>query len=273
MILQPDIRRPMPQHRNGTVDCWVTSPAYWGQRNYGDDAAEMGRPGQALTEYLDDMSLVARNLLAMTKDDGVGWLNIGDTNAGSGGAGGDYNAGGRRDGRAFYKQGDNPLVDGQLCLVPLLVAQVFQMEGWLVRQDITWVKTVGQVLDGAEHGVNRLRPEDESHVRRPLFTTEHIFMLTKSRAKHHRWCSRTDMERGNAWHFPPARGNTHEAPFPDELVLRCLRLTFADNEMDNRHVVFDPFVGSGTTVRVAKAMGFYAFGADLYVTEGVASTR
>ena len=43
--------------------------------------------------------------------------------------------------------------------------------------------------------------------------------------------------------------------------------------MNNSHVVFDPFVGSGTTVRVAKHMGFYAFGADLYVTEGIGSTR
>jgi DNA modification methylase len=246
------------------IHAWVGSPPYWGQRRYGDSDAEIGRPDQPLDEYLDDMEACARTLFTMTHTDGVGWLNMGDTNAGSGGAGGDYNSGGRREQHERYRQGDTDLANGQICLVPYMVAERFRRAGWLVRQDITWVKTTKKVEPDEEHGRNRLRPEDESHVRRPLFSTEHIFMLTKTNASNHRWCVRPELERGNAWHFPPARGNGHAAPFPDELVRRCLMLTFEDSEMSPRHVVFDPWAGSGTTIRVAQEMGFSAWGTDIY---------
>jgi len=232
----------------------VTSPPYWGLRRYGDDPNEIGVG--PLSRYLADLTAVGQQLAERLEDEAVWWLNIGDTSAGSGGAGGDYSDTGRMKGRPKYRQGDSELAPGQQSLVPLRVAMALQDDGWLVRQVITWAKTT---KDG---GRNRVRPEDIKHVRRPLFSSEFIFMLT--RQVNHRFCPRPELEQGNVWHFPPARNTGHQAPFPDELARRCLMLTFSDEEMHEGNWAIDPFSGSGTTVRVAEQLGLSALGVDLY---------
>ncbi len=240
----------------GSFAACVTSPPYWGLRRYGASPDEIG--AGSLGDYINDLLLVGQGVHDMMDDAGVWWLNLGDTSSGSGGAGGDYNIGGRMEGRPKYKQGRVDLPHGQQCLVPWRVAAALQDEGWMVRQTITWAK---MTKDG---GRNRVRPEDPAHVRRPLFSSEVIFMLTKG--MDHRFCPRPkeEVECGNVWHFPPAKNSGHLAPFPDELVRRCLLLTFADDEMVDTNWVIDPFGGSGTTSRVAEDLGLSSFSLDLY---------
>jgi hypothetical protein len=72
----------------GSVQCCVTSPPYWGLRTYGDDDREGGR--QDLHAYLAWLVQVLDGVRLALAADGALWVNIGDTAAGSGGAGGDY---------------------------------------------------------------------------------------------------------------------------------------------------------------------------------------
>lgn len=221
----------------GSVACVVTSPPYQGLADYesGDDR-EIGRG--SLDEYIHDMLAVGEELHRVTDDRAVWWLNIGDSFAGSGGAGGDYNRGGKRDGIAKFRPGSSGLPGPQQILVPHRVALALQAEGWLVRKWITWDQ--GGVL-----------PEDPRHVRRPLRQSEVIIMLTKGRD--HRWNpeAQRSIGLGDVWVFPRERSREKRGlrAFPPELPRRCIMLSTEPGD-----VVLDPFGGSGTTVAVAESL-------------------
>lgn len=229
--------------RDNSVDCVVTSPPYWGLRQYGDAPGELGN-NQSMDDYIGCILIAAREVGRVLKDDGLFWLNLGDTAAGSGGAGGDYNKGGSKSGKVKWKQGDTRISPMQWCSIPHRIVHALQDDGWLLRADICWDKT-------------RVRPEDVRHVRRPLISKEPIFMLAKTRT--HRFYEKHMAELGNVWHFPPAKGKNHQAPFPDELPRRCILASTLRGD-----VVVDPFDGSGTTSRVAVELGRVGIGLDLY---------
>lgn len=241
---------------SGDATAIVTSPPYFGRRAYGEDGAELGSD-QSLEEYVQMVVACFREAWRVLADDGVAWLNIGDSAAKSGGSGGDYNKGGRKEGQKKYRPGDTGLRGPQYALVPFRVALALQADGWLVRQTIVWDKTPV------------VRPEDPNHVRRPLEASEFIFMLAKrSGNRFDRAGLEVAGELGNVWHFAPqtearldAKGKRHPAPYPAELPLRCLRASgIAEGEL-----VVDPFHGSGTTGDVARMLGLRYTGMDLYV--------
>lgn len=240
MILRADARS-IPL-KSASIHTIVTSPPYFGLRSYGDDTREMGRAD--VTDYLNDLRLCAVEWHRLLDDGGVLWLNVGDTAAGSGGAGGDYNRNGNKDGKPKWKQGKTDRLPMQWLNMPHRVVEVFVECGWLYRSCITWDK-------------GRLRPEDLRHARRPGVSSEFIVMLAKTR--NHRFNADALVERGNVWHFPPARGRNHLAPFPMELPARCIPLTTTVGQ-----TVLDPFAGSGTTIEVAEGLGRYGVGCDLY---------
>ncbi len=226
-----------------SVHCVICSPPYWGLRAEGDDPFEVGR--KSLEEYIEELVVFAGQVWRVLRWDGLFWLNLGDTYSGSGGAGGDYLSGGSKDGEKPWKQGDAGIADMQACLVPYKVANRLQESGWLVRQVIVWDKT-------------QVRPEQESHVRRPLFAHETILMLAKDPG--HRYFAGRLPELGNVWHFPPVKGpRFHSAPFPTELPRRCILASTEEGDL-----VFDPFAGSGTTLKVARELGRRSLGLDLY---------
>ena len=179
--------------------------------------------------------------------EGLLWMNIGDTASGSGGAGGDYNRGGSKDGKPRYRQGKTDRSPMQWLNVPHRVLEIFVDSGWLYRSCITWDKS-------------NLRPEDLRHARRPGISHEFIFMLAKDR--NHRFFEGRLVERGSVWHFPPARRSKHLAPFPAELPARCIPLSTQPGDW-----VLDPFAGSGTTCEVAQKLGRNSVGVDLYATD------
>ncbi len=241
MILRGDaFRVPL---RNQSVDCCVTSPPYFGQRNYGDDPREVG--ASSLAAYLDDLMIVQAEVARVLNDRGLWWLNIGDTAAGSGGSGGDYNAGGARFGMRRARQGPSGIPPMNLCLVPARVQILLQEAGWLVRRVIVWDK-------------ERTRRASIAHERAPLDAYEIILMLAKQR--NYRSFMERLPERGTVWHFPPATGpRRHAAPFPLELPRRCILASTEEGD-----IVFDPFVGGGTTLEAAQMLGRVGVGIDLY---------
>lgn len=227
---------------NESIQTIVTSPPYFGLRSYGDDVREIGRG--SVDAYLRDMNECAVEWLRLLDEGGVLWLNLGDTASGSGGAGGDYNRNGSKDGKPKWRQGATDRPSMQWLNIPHRVLEVFVDNGWLYRSGITWNKA-------------RLRPEDLSHARRPGVSSEFIFMLAKT--KKHRFFSDALVERGNVWTFPPAKGRNHLAPFPIDIPLRCIPLTSEPGSS-----ILDPFSGSGTTLQAAEQLGRIGIGCDLY---------
>jgi DNA modification methylase len=238
--------------RDAVAQCVVTSPPYLGQRVYGDSPQlEIGRE-DCVDDFCIAMRSVGHEVRRILRADGIWWLNLGDKANGSGGAGGDYNAGGGKDGKPRYGKFHDPDYEvGQFLDVPGKVVTWLQLHGWRLRQHIIWDKGVES-------------RESLDHVNRPRTSHESILMLQPGPGRCKFYPERLP-ETGSVWHFHPAnRGEkkNHQAPFPDELARRCILAS-----SDPGDLVVDPFVGSGTTTRVAEDLGRRALGLDIY-TDG-----
>ena len=196
---------------DGSVDCVVTSPPYFGLRDYGTGQWQGGdencdhiksyaphggdaRKGRDMSsqiikyssvcekcgavrvdkqiglektpqDFVESIVRVFREIHRVLKDDGTVWLNLGDSYNGSGGAGGDYNKGGLKEGQPRYKGRNVPsLKRKDLIGIPWRVAFALQDDGWYLRQDIIWHKP---------------NPMPESVRDRCTKAHEYIFLLTK----------------------------------------------------------------------------------------------
>lgn len=118
--------------------------------------------------YVEHMVEISREIWRVLRPDGSYYLVLGDTYYGSGGAGGDYNPGGLREGQPRYRQGkgDSPawLRPKQKLLIPYRVAIALQEDGWLLRNDIVWWKPNSMPSSAKD---------------RLTCTTERIFFFTK----------------------------------------------------------------------------------------------
>jgi DNA modification methylase len=81
-----------------------------------------------------------------------------------------------------------------------------------------------------------------SAAKRPTMADQRIYMINKPKVWNKPNCT-------SVWDIPSVRGSDHVCPFPDELVERCLNMCSNENDL-----VFDPFMGSGTTAKVSKKM-------------------
>lgn len=104
-----------------------------------------------LEAYIGHLILCLRSWHRVLRDDGCAFVNLGDSFAGSGGAGGDYNAGGIREGQPKFKPGNpkNGLKAKDLQMVPARFALAAQADGWYVRSRIIWAKGVSFLPDYA----------------------------------------------------------------------------------------------------------------------------
>ncbi len=157
-----------------SVQCCVTSPPYWGLRDYGDN----GQLGLEKTpgEYVAKMVEVFREVRRVLRSDGTLWLNLGDSYASSGSGSGSDNAshsgddcGNFRNGLAYVGQGNPRTAVGglkpkDLCGIPWRVSFALQADGWWLRSDIIWAKP---------------NPMPESVTDRPTKAHEYLFLLTK----------------------------------------------------------------------------------------------
>jgi len=150
-----------------SVQCVVTSPPYWGLRNYGVD----GQLGIEPTPeaYVEQMVAVFREVRRALKPDGTLWLNLGDSYAG-GGRGG-YGDGTEKQHTnkgsliAAPKWGPTGLKAKDLVGIPWRLAFALQADGWWLRSDIIWAK-------------KNCMPESVTD--RPTRAHEYIFLMTKS---------------------------------------------------------------------------------------------
>lgn len=172
-ILQGDCIEKLRTLRAGSCQMCVTSPPYWGLRDYGVE----GQIGQepTIAEYVAKMVEVFSEVKRVLRDDGTLWLNLGDSYANSGnrrsGEGETRNLSTDKfhGGRAHLEQrrttGDcGNLKPKDLCGVPWRVAFALQADGWYLRQEIIWCKP---------------GPMPESVTDRCTRSHEHIFLLTK----------------------------------------------------------------------------------------------
>lgn len=259
MLIRADARA-IPLATN-SVQTVVTSPPYLRQRRYGDSDLEGGLE-ETLAAYVQWLADVFDEVRRVLHPSGHAWLNIGDKANGSGGAGGDWSRARPDSDLAARQQRDrgpgkflDPLYEEASYLdVPGAVVAELIRRGWRLRMPVVWDK-------------GREAPESLQHVKRPRFRHEMIYLLSpaprparkKERPPARFYPSQLE-ETGSIWHFPPGgSGPAHLAPFPDELVRRCVLPTTLPGD-----VVFDPFDGSGTTRRVAAELGRIGFGTDLY---------
>ena len=282
-ILFGDCRETLKQFTEKARMC-VTSPPYYGLRDYGGEESQIGleqSPEEYIEQMVEVMSLV-RNCLA---DDGTLWLNIGDS----------YNN--YRPGKAYVKQTvasnnqDLPehspkrsnklkgLKEKDLIGIPWMLAFALRKDGWYLRQDIIWHKP---------------NPMPESVRDRCTKAHEYIFLLSKNKRYFYDneaikepakdWGTR---DRTNGKYHNPGTGlqphsgltksyekknkrsvwivnkkpykGAHFATYPAELIEPCI---LAGSERGD--IILDPFIGSGTTAAVAKSLGRGYVGCELH---------
>jgi DNA modification methylase len=252
----------------GSVRTIVTSPPYFGLRDYGE-AGQIGAE-ETLQEYVDRLVGVFRALRDVLTDDGTLWLNLGDsyasTTKGSGGGSGKSTLGVGADGtvrisqsgrdRGVARQGfaprrvDTGLPDKNLLGVPWRVAFALQADGWVLRSDIIWAKP---------------NPMPESVTDRPTKSHEYMFFLAKSPRYYYdaeaiaEGAVKETRNKRTVWStatvpFP----GSHFAVYPPELIRPCILAGSAPGD-----TVLDPFSGSGTTGMVATQEGRRYIGIDL----------
>jgi len=165
-ILVGDSRDVLRQMPNASVHCCVTSPPYFGLRDYGV-TGQMGLE-QTPDEYVAGMVDLFREVRRVLRDDGTLWLNLGDSYANDGKWGG--HTGGKHVSALHCSPiGRNKVYTGlkskDLIGIPWRVAFALQADGWYLRQDIIWSKP---------------NPMPESVRDRCTKAHEYIFMLSKS---------------------------------------------------------------------------------------------
>ena len=256
LIFQGDVRAAL-QHLIAEaieVDCIVTSPPFYGQRDYGV-AGQIGleeHPQQFIDNLVDIFDLCGKVL----RDTGSLWVNLGDTYWSGKGAHKSKEV--KQSARRFGLRPQDRPGDGmwtkpkQLLLIPHRFAIAMQDVGWLVRNDIVWVKP---------------NPLPDQVRDRCSMSHEYVFHFTKERWYYfNRLAVGRVMPSGkllpplDTWVVPPSRGTNghHRAAFSEELV----RLPILGSTPPSG-IVLDPFAGSGTSLVFARRNGFRSIGIDL----------
>lgn len=281
-LLEGDCRAILPTLDADSVHCVVTSPPYYGLRDYGV-AGQLGLEATP-DEYIQMMVAVFREVKRVLRPDGTCWVNIGDSyNNFRSQMGPGQAVHGRDDLRSkpapnSRTRGWDGLKEKDLLMIPARLALALQADGWWLRSDVIWSKP---------------NPMPESVTDRPTNAHEHVFLLTKSARYYYdadavrekatkapmpmqasaeaaQAKSLGPMQRGNGinhqfadptrlWAADGGRNlrnvwtiathafpEAHFATMPSALAERCIK---AGCPVDG--TVLDPFAGAGTTGLVA----------------------
>ncbi len=242
-VISGDCRDVLPTLDANSVQCCVTSPPYWGLRDY-DHPGQIGAEPSP-DEYVATLVAVFRDVRRMLRKDGTVWLNVGDSYARNGGTGGHGpNAIVGNTKKLIQKRNCKVpevwgLKDRDLMGLPWRVAFALQNDGWYLRSRITWVKKTAM---------------PESVKNRPTTSTEEIFLFTKSPTYFYDPNGFREASGANLRNFwilgPEPNGNGHPAAYPRELARRCILLGSKTDD-----TILDPFGGSGTTGVAATELG------------------
>lgn len=270
----------------------VTSPPFWGQRQYEDETAVTWQGGESVpfgreetpAEYAAHSAEVLAELARVIKPRGTIWWNLGDsywtrTILHDSSAERIKHYGGERSvwadtpnkrasaGHAFLK-------DKDLTLTPFLVALEAQRAGLWLRSVIVWSKQRPSASveanghNGDEREVRAHMPEPVAD--RPVTGHEYILLFARSTAYDYHPTALGGVNGDAAglnvrtvWTFRPEGGKDarHGARFPEELPRRCIALATSEGD-----VVLDPFAGHGTTLKVAAEMGRKYLGIEVSPT-------
>ena len=285
-ILYGDCRDTLKQFDEQARTC-VTSPPYYGLRNYGNEENQIGQENTP-EEFIDQLVSVFKEVRNVLTDDGTLWVNLGDSYY-------NYRPG---KGQSYPKQSvsktnqDLPtqcnkrgnklegLKEKDLIGIPWMFAFAMRSDGWYLRQDIIWHKP---------------NPMPESVKDRCTKSHEYIFLLSKNKkyyydneaikepvkqdwgtrnrtnGKYHNSGSGLSPHSGltksydrknkrDVWSITnkPYKGS-HFAVFPPDLITPCI---LAGSEKGD--IILDPFMGSGTTAMVAKQLGRDYIGCELH---------
>ena len=285
-ILYGDCRETLCGFLPNSARMCVTSPPYYGLRDYGGEDNQIGQE-QSPEEYINQLVEVFRQVKNVLTDDGTLWLNIGDSYY-------NYRPG---KGQALVKQTvasnkqDLPdkcakranklegLKEKDLIGIPWMLAFALRADGWYLRQDIIWHKP---------------NPMPESVKDRCTKSHEYIFLLSKNKkyyydnesikepakdwgtrdrtnGKYHNKGTGLQPHSGLTKSYPtknkrsvwsitnkPYKGS-HFATFPPDLIEPCIKAGSQPND-----IILDPFMGSGTTAMVAKSLGRDYIGCELH---------
>lgn len=235
-----------------TFNCVITSPPYFWLRDYGVET-QIGQEN-TIDEYVKSICTIMDEVQRVICPDGLLFLNLGDTYySGKGQARGtDPKSKKRRFGLRAVDTGGGMgigLQQKSLIGIPWRVAIAMTLRKWALRSSIIW------------HGKQALA---ENAKDRPSRSYEYVFMFAKNRKYYYNPQSLEETNGGDMWTIaarPKPTNGISTASFPDELVERCLSIGCPEYG-----TVLDPFVGAGTTVRVAVQSGRSATGIDLNPT-------
>lgn len=270
-----------------SVHCCVTSPPYWGLRDYGT-ANQLGLEPTP-DEYVANMVTAFREVWRVLRPEGTLWLNLGDSYA-TGGKGGGGNfmemrkkgAWKLRSKASGWRAAPPGLKHKDLVGIPWRVAFALQADGWYLRSDIIWAKP---------------NPMPESVTDRPTKSHEHLFLLAKSPRYYFdqdavrepardwgtrdrtNWKARDPAHNTSAPHTGGEKGNfaesgrnirdvwivatqpfpgAHFAVMPSKLVEPCIKAGCPEGG-----TVLDPFAGAGTVGLVADRLRRRFVGVEL----------
>ena len=283
LVLFGDCRKTLPAFIDEARMC-VTSPPYYGLRDYGGEASQIGME-QSPEEYIQQLVEVFRLVRDNLTDDGTLWVNIGDSYY-------NYRSDGNYPKQTVSKtRQDLPtktpvrgnklegLKSKDLIGIPWMLAFALRADGWYLRQDIIWHKP---------------NPMPESVKDRCTKAHEYIFLLSKNKNYYYNneaikepakdWGTR---DRSNGKYHNPGSGlvphsgltksyerknkrsvwsvtkkpykGAHFATFPPDLIEPCI---LAGSEPGD--IILDPFMGSGTTAAVAKKNSRSYLGCELH---------
>ncbi len=272
-----DVMRQMP---DGCVDCCITSPPYFGLRDYGMGGQIGLEP--TLKEYVEKMSMVFREVNRVLKDHGTLWLNLGDTYATG-------TTAPRQKARLVGNKQEKPrmvsrvgtpegLKTKDLIGIPWRVAFALQADGWYLRQDIIWhkpnpmpesvtdrctkaheyvflfsksqkyyynQKSISEPLSTAPH-----KPGNNKHPSKTAGPNDRGGNSQWDDTKERVWCKKGFRNKRSVWSINTQPTKiAHFATFPEKLIEPCILAG-----CEKKGTVLDPFGGSGTTGLISKRL-------------------
>ena len=284
-ILYGDCRTTIPTFTEPIQMC-VTSPPYYGLRDYGGEENQIGQEGSP-EEFIDQLVEVFKKVRDVMVDDGTLWVNMGDTYY-------NYRSDGNYPKQTVSKTNqDLPnfspargnklkgLKSKDLIGVPWLLAFALRKDGWYLRQDIIWHKP---------------NPMPESVKDRCTKSHEYIFLLSKSKnyyydneaikepakdwgtrdrtnGKYHNKGTGLQPHTGLSKSYPTKNKRSvwtvtskpykeaHFATYPPDLIEPCIKAGSRKGD-----IILDPFMGSGTTAMVSKQLDRHFIGCELHET-------
>lgn len=285
LLINKDVIEGLKLIPDESVDCVITSPPYWGMRDYGV-SGQIGLE-KTLNEYLDKLLKVTAELKRVLKKTGVVFWNHGDCYSASGGAGNQYKKWQSKERFDCFKKysgkkaSQSNLKPKCSCMQNYrLIQRMIDEQGWILRNQIIWHKPNAMPASVKDRFTVDFEP---------------LFMLTKSKKYYFKQLTephktkiakprnRANENYNNSYpggHFSKGERTfygvngrnmrtvwvintkpfkeSHFAVFPEELPRRCIEAGCPVNG-----TVLDPFAGAGTTLKVAEELNRNYYGIEL----------